>query len=85
MVANTSLPGSIFQSGCPQHWKFISGYAEGHDILYKHDSLEKKPTAMSQHLLKESAVVLHDPFLSMLYIDALVCLLSDEDKGNHPH
>lgn len=24
------------QSGCPQHWKFISGYAEGHDMLYKH-------------------------------------------------
>lgn len=39
-------------------------------MLYKHDSVvegEKKPSALSQHSLKESAVVLHDPFLLMLY------------------
>lgn len=77
--------GSIFQSGCPQHRKFISGYAEGRDMLYKHDSLgKKKPSTLSQHLLKESAVVLRDPFLLMLYIDTLVCLLADEDKANGP-
>lgn len=36
--ANTSPLGSMFQSGCPLHRKFISGYAEGHDMLYKHGS-----------------------------------------------
>ncbi len=43
-------------------------------MLFKHDGIEKTPTAVSQHLLKESAVVLHDPFLLMLYIDTLVCV-----------
>lgn len=80
----TSTPGSSFQIDSPQHWKFISGYAEGRDTLRKHAGLEKKPTALSQHLLKESAVVLCDPFLLMLYIDTLVCLLADEDKVNCP-
>lgn len=74
--ANTSPPlGGALQSGCPQHRKFISGYAEGRDTLYKHDSLGGKcPAALSQHLSKESAVVLRDPFLLMLYIDTLTCV-----------
>lgn len=35
---NMSPLGSLFQCGRPQHRKFISGYAEGHGMLYKHDS-----------------------------------------------
>ncbi len=73
-----SLLGIMLQSGCSRHRKFISGYAEGHDMLYKHDSLGKKkfPSALSQHLLKESAGVLHDPFLLMLHIDTLLCVFT---------
>lgn len=55
--------GGIYKSDCVQYWKFISGSAEGRVALYKHDSLEKKGIAtLSQQSLKDSAVVLHDPF-----------------------
>lgn len=67
--------GSIFQSGCPRRRKFISGYAEGHDMLYKHDSLGgKKADRCESTVIERVAVVLRVPFLLMLYIDTLVCV-----------
>lgn len=81
--------GSIFQSGCPRHRKFISGYAEGHDMLYKHDSLGgKKSRPLRVGYWKSRCCVAWSIFIDALYWYTGVSrcvLLADEDKVICPY
>lgn len=49
----SSSLGGIYKSDCVQYWKFISGSAEGHVALYKHDSLEKKRNSNTKSTIIE--------------------------------
>lgn len=62
-------------SGCPQHWKFISVIQD----VTKHEFRRKESTALNQHSLKDSAVVLRNPFYWRFNVDTSVCLLADEN------